>query len=51
MFVIAMAGESRRFREAGYGDKYRLPLNGVPLFDHAVGSFSHYFASAEFLFV
>jgi hypothetical protein len=51
MFVIAMAGESRRFREAVYGDKYRLPLNGVPLFDHAVGSFSHYFASAEFLFV
>ena len=51
MFVIPMAGESRRFRDAGYGDKFRLPLNGTPLFDHAVSSFSHYFASAEFLFV
>ena len=51
MFVIAMAGESRRFRDAGYGPKFMLPLQGKPLFDHAVGSFSHYFGSGEFLFV
>jgi hypothetical protein len=50
IFVIPMAGESRRFRDAGYGDKYRLMLDGMPLFDHAVGSFSHYFSSAAFLF-
>jgi hypothetical protein len=51
MFVIPMAGESRRFRDVGYGDKCRLLLNGVPLFDHAVSSFIHYFTSAAFLFV
>jgi hypothetical protein len=51
IFVIAMAGESQRFRDAGYGDKYRLTLEGVPLFDHAVKSFSYYFGSEEFLFV
>ncbi len=51
IFVIAMAGEGRRFHDAGYGDKYRLMLDCVPLFDHAVGSFSHYFGGARFLFV
>lgn len=51
IFVIAMAGKSRRFRDAGYAPKFMLPLNGRPLFDLAVGSFSRYFASAEFLFV
>jgi hypothetical protein len=51
IFVIAMAGESRRFHDAGYGNKYQLMLGGVPLFDHAMSSFSHYFAAAEFLFV
>jgi MobA-like NTP transferase domain len=51
IFVIAMAGESRRFRDAGYGPKYALELNGTPLFDHAVGSFARHFARDEFLFV
>lgn len=51
IFVIAMAGESRRFSDAGYGAKFMLPLAGAPLFDHAVSSFANYFDNAEFLFV
>ena len=52
MIVIPMAGESRRFREAGYDQpKYMLPLNGAPVFDHAVGSFARYFADQPFLFI
>jgi len=51
IFVIAMAGESRRFREAGYGEKFMLPLAGGTLFDHAVGSFADYFGNEDFLFV
>jgi hypothetical protein len=51
IFVIAMAGESRRFREAGYGAKFMLPLAGGTLFDHAVRSFADYFISGKFLFV
>ncbi len=52
MFVFPMAGESRRFRDAGYRTpKYQLEAFGSPLFDHAVGSFSAYFQSDAFLFV
>jgi MobA-like NTP transferase domain len=51
IFVIAMAGESRRFLAAGYGAKFMLPLAGAPLFDHAVSSFADYFNTAGFLFV
>jgi len=52
MFVFPMAGDSRRFREAGFGQaKFRLPLHGAPLFDHAVRSFEAYFATDSFLFV
>ncbi len=52
IFVIPMAGESRRFREAGYTTpKYQLKAFGAPLFDHAVGSFSNYFQNDAFLFV
>jgi hypothetical protein len=51
IFVIPMAGESRRFRDVGYGDKVFLKLGEVPLFDMAVGSFARYFSSAKFLFV
>jgi hypothetical protein len=52
MIVIPMAGESRRFREAGYGlPKHRLMLRGESLFDHAVGSFRAYFDTQPFLFV
>lgn len=52
MFVIPMAGESRRFKEAGFErPKYRLDAHGSPLFDHAVKSFAHYFKSDLFVFV
>jgi NDP-sugar pyrophosphorylase family protein len=52
MIVIPMAGESRRFREAGFTKpKYMLPLAGRTLFAWSVGSFEHYFPSEEFLFV
>ncbi|MDB5393587.1 MAG: hypothetical protein JWM91_1093 [Rhodospirillales bacterium] len=52
MFVIPMAGESRRFRDAGYLlPKFRLAAHGASLFEHAVNSFSTYFRTDEFLFV
>jgi hypothetical protein len=52
MFVIPMAGESRRFRDACYTvPKYMLPLGTGFLFDHAVRSFATYFSTDEFLFV
>lgn len=47
-----MAGLSARFTAAGYSvPKYRLPLGGRTVFDHAVGSFSRYFGDRPFLFV
>ena len=52
MIVIPMAGLSRRFSEAGYAlPKYMLPLGGRTVFEHAVASFSAYFADTPFLFV
>ena len=52
MIVIPMAGLSSRFARAGYGEpKYRLPLHGRPVFDHAVATFRTVFDSADFLFV
>ena len=52
MFVIPMAGESRRFRDAGFSDpKFRLDAHGAPVFDHAVNSFAAYFRTDTFLFV
>ena len=37
MIVIPMAGESRRFREAGYDQpKYMLPLDVAPLYNHLI---------------
>ncbi|MBV9570698.1 MAG: capsular biosynthesis protein [Alphaproteobacteria bacterium] len=52
MFVFPMAGEGRRFREAGFTvPKYRLPLNGATVFDHVVGSFAAYFRDDVFLFI
>lgn len=52
MIVIPMAGESRRFREAGYDrPKYMLPLDDRPLFDWSILSFSANFASERFLFI
>jgi hypothetical protein len=52
MIVIPMAGESRRFAQAGYGrPKYELPLGGRSVFDHAVGGFAEVFDALPFLFV
>lgn len=52
MIVIPMAGQSRRFREAGYPrPKYELPLHGESLFARCVRSFEHYFGSERFVFV
>ena len=52
VIIFPMAGESRRFQDAGYTlPKYELPLAGQSVFRHAVRSFSHYFQSAQFLFV
>ena len=52
MIVIPMAGESSRFKKAGYEKpKFMLPLDGRPLFDWTVLSFSNYFASESFLFI
>jgi len=52
MIVIPMAGQSRRFREAGYArPKYELPLQGESLFACCLRSFERYFASERFLFV
>jgi hypothetical protein len=52
MIVIPMAGESRRFRDAGYEPpKYRLMAHGRSLFAHALSSFAAYFAREPFRFV
>jgi hypothetical protein len=52
MIVIPMAGQSRRFREAGYErPKYELLLQGESLFACCVRSFERYFGSERFLFV
>ncbi len=52
MIVIPMAGLSSRFFKAGYQEpKYMLPAHGKPLFDHALLSFSRYFATTPFLFI
>lgn len=52
MIVIPMAGMSSRFFKAGYTlPKYQLEAHGKTLFEHAVGSFEHYFDSLPFLFI
>ena len=52
MIVIPMAGQSRRFAEAGYAlPKYMLPLHGRSVFAHAVGSFAGRIGSEPFLFI
>lgn len=51
MFVITMAGMSRRFSIAGYDKpKYALPLWGQTLFDWSVASFKRYFNCEKFVF-
>jgi hypothetical protein len=52
MIVIPMAGNSRRFMEAGYTrPKYELPLNGESLFAQSLRSFEAYFATERFVIV
>jgi len=52
MIVIPMAGNSRRFTEAGYTrPKYELPVGDQTLFALTVRSFAHYFGSERFVFV
>ncbi len=52
MVVIPMAGESRRFLQAGYEQpKYMLQLDGRPVFDWSVLSFRKMFAGSDFLFI
>ena len=47
-----MAGKSERFKQKGYPtDKYRLPLGGLTVFEHAVISFKAYFEEYIFLFI
>ncbi|MFN4091452.1 MAG: capsular biosynthesis protein [Brevundimonas sp.] len=52
MIIFPMAGESSRFRRAGYSEhKYMLPLNGRYVFDYAVAGFLKNFANEHFRFV
>lgn len=52
MFVIPMAGESRRFHEAGFDrPKFQLEVGAISLFSWSVSSFREYFESHPFLFV
>jgi hypothetical protein len=52
MIVIPMAGQSRRFHEAGHArPKYELPLHGETMFARCVRSFERYFGSERFVFV
>lgn len=52
MIVIAMAGRSQRFHDAGYAlPKFALPLKEQTVFDFAVGSFASVFNRERFLFV
>jgi hypothetical protein len=52
MIVIPMAGESARFRAAGYTKpKYALPVLGENVFYFALQSFRHYFSSEKFIFI
>ena len=52
MILIPMAGESRRFAQAGYATpKHQLPLAGRSVFAHATSSFEAYFDSLPFLFI
>lgn len=52
MIVIPMAGRSQRFFDAGYAQpKYRLDLNGLSVFAHAVESFRGQFETHPFLFI
>ena len=50
--VIPMAGNSQRFKDAGYAEpKYKLTLAGRSVFSHVIQSFGNYFSKFSFLFV
>jgi hypothetical protein len=52
MIIIPMAGNSRRFFEAGFTrPKYELPVFGESLFALTARSFEKYFATERFVFV
>jgi hypothetical protein len=52
LIIIPMAGESRRFRDAGFEQpKYMLPLKDRTVFDFAVGGFEDCFDDHDFLFI
>lgn len=46
-----MMGNSSRFKAEGYGDKYKICLQGHSLFYLSVRSFKNYFQTSEFIFV
>lgn len=52
MIVLPMAGLSSRFFKAGYTEpKYKLDLDGLPVFDYALRSFAQQFQSEDFLII
>lgn len=52
MIILPMAGLSSRFFKAGYDKpKYMLDLHGIPVFDHALGSFANLFSTDQFLII
>lgn len=52
MIVFAMAGQSRRFTEAGYDrPKFMLEVGAATTFDYSVAGFLDYFANEPFVFI
>lgn len=52
MIVLPMAGLSSRFFKAGYTEpKYKLDMDGAPVFDYALRSFADQFAHEDFLII
>ena len=52
MIIIPMAGESKRFFDAGYNvDKFKLNLGNSTLFNLSISSFQKYFKSEYFVFI
>ena len=50
--VIPMAGNSQRFKDAGYVEpKFKLALSGRSVFSHVIRSFKNYFSNISFLFI
>ena len=50
--VIPMAGNSQRFKDAGYVEpKFKLTLADRSIFSHVIRSFENYFSKFSFLFI